>query len=47
MAQDPTVFEYDAVHEDLNKKRNEKTKAQKKADEEKKVNFLFYKVFYF
>ncbi len=38
LAEDPTTFSYDDVHDEIVAKRNEKMESQKKADKDKKVS---------
>lgn len=37
LAQDPSIFDYDAIYDDLQAKKNEKVTEQKAADKERKV----------
>lgn len=37
VAEDPTIFEYDSIHEKLENQRHKATVEQKEADKEKKV----------
>lgn len=40
IAADPTVYEYDSIYDELERKKNLKTEVQEKSDKEKKVNFI-------
>ena len=43
LAEDPTIFEYDAVHDEIEARRNRKTAAHESADKEKKVLYQISK----
>lgn len=45
LAEDPTVFDYDAIYDELQAKKTEKVAGAKAADKEKRVNFCNVCVF--
>jgi len=40
VAEDPTIFEYDSIHEKLENQRHKSTVEQREADKEKKVGAI-------
>lgn len=42
LAEDPTIFDYDNVYDELQAKKNQKIAEIKAADKERKVHWLFF-----